>query len=82
MYDLDSDGELSLPEIERMILELYGKMPIKFSVPDVRNASIQSLMLSPITPKEHHKISKVVSDKGVILPIQSKTKNRTKENDG
>ena len=25
MYDLDSDGELSLPEIERMVQELYGK---------------------------------------------------------
>jgi Ca2+-binding EF-hand superfamily protein len=24
MYDLDSDGELSLPEIERMVEELYG----------------------------------------------------------
>ena len=28
MYDLDSDGQLSLPEIERMILELYGKNKI------------------------------------------------------
>ena len=25
MYDLDSDGELSLPEIERMVQELYGE---------------------------------------------------------
>ena len=24
MYDLDSDGELSLPEIERMVYELFG----------------------------------------------------------
>ncbi len=24
IYDLDSDGELSLPEIERMVIELYG----------------------------------------------------------
>ena len=24
IYDLDTDGELSLPEIERMIQELYG----------------------------------------------------------
>jgi len=26
LYDLDSDGELSLPEIERMVLELYGNV--------------------------------------------------------
>ena len=25
MYDLDSDGELSIPEIERMIKELFGE---------------------------------------------------------
>ena len=25
MYDLDSDGELSIPEIERMVKELFGE---------------------------------------------------------
>lgn len=25
MYDLDSDGELSIPEIEQMIKELFGE---------------------------------------------------------
>ena len=25
MYDLDSDGELSIPEIEQMVKELFGE---------------------------------------------------------
>ena len=25
MYDLDADGELSIPEIERMVKELFGE---------------------------------------------------------
>ena len=58
IYDLDSDGELSLPEIERLIIELYG-----------RNNVIDSSMGN----EAMQDINKFAEDRGGILTLPAFT---------